>query len=353
MNAYKIPNAQQQLEFLKKIQRLIDEGDFSATYKYALLAALVELAVEQGDDSGAPLALTLREIAEKFAEIYWPQTAPYISRQPGTKKEVLVQNRGKQAAIINYLLALRNGGARTVVEAKKHPGWGKQISKIASVVRNMPVGYLQNMGGISVFFLYDLPESGNPLMLKPGVAYSMRRFQAFVQQLVRAGWVSHVRGNRDNVKIIGEADDLETFMFHPNRCRLNEVSEFLRDYDGAKCFYCGNRLRETVEVDHFIPWSHYPKDTGHNFVLAHKSCNGKKGDTLAASNHLAHWIDRNTQAGDDFRESLEQMGFMVDWLSSKTITRWAYRQGIDLESRAWVSGDLYEPVNNNYIHLLS
>lgn len=353
MSVYRSPTAQQQLEFLKKIQRLFDEGDFSATYKFALMTSLVELAVEKGDDSGAPLELTLREIAEKFAELYWPQTVPYTSRQPGTRQGVLGQNLGKQAAVINHLAILRKGGAKTLIEARKHAGWSKQIGKITAVVRNMPVNFLQNMGGGSVFFLYDLPKPRSALILKPGVAYSLRRFQGFIQQLVRSGWVNHVRGNRDNLKFIGEADDLETFMFHTSRSRLKEVSTFLKEYDGAKCFYCGSRLRAAVEVDHFIPWSHYPRDTGHNFVLAHKSCNGKKRDSLAARDHLEHWIDRNKRAGNDFCDHLEQLGFMVDWPSTQTIASWAYQQGLEADSHAWISSDQYEPVDGRYIQLLS
>jgi len=353
MSAAKIPTSQQQLDFLKKIQRLFDEGDFVATYKFALLAALTELAVERGDDSGDALPLTMREIAEKFAELYWPQTTPYLSRQPGTRRGVLSQNLGQQAAVINHLLILRAGGAKTIIDARKHPKWGKQIGQIAGVVRNMPVKYFQNMGGRSVFFLYELPGPREPLVLKPGVAYNLRRFQGFIQQLVRAGWVAHVRGNRSNLKIVGQTDDLETFMFHANRSRLREVADFLREYDGAKCFYCGGRLGGAVDVDHFIPWSHYPRDTGHNFVLAHKTCNSRKRDTLAARGHLEHWIERNTQAGGDFHREMEGLGFMVDWTGTRTIARWAYQQGIDVGSRAWVERDLYESVDSRYMKLLS
>jgi hypothetical protein len=35
-------------------------------------------------------------------------------------------------------------------------------------------------------------------------------------------------------------------------------------------------------VDHFIPWSRYPADLGHNFVLAHDRCINAKSDYLAA-----------------------------------------------------------------------
>ena len=52
------PSAEAQLAFLAKLQRLFSEGDFTATYKFALLIALADLAVELGADDGAELALS-------------------------------------------------------------------------------------------------------------------------------------------------------------------------------------------------------------------------------------------------------------------------------------------------------
>ncbi|VTU14408.1 hypothetical protein RA8CHR_00576 [Variovorax sp. RA8] len=52
------PSAEQQLEFLTKLQRLFAEGDFTATYKFALLIVLSDLAVELGADDGSELSLT-------------------------------------------------------------------------------------------------------------------------------------------------------------------------------------------------------------------------------------------------------------------------------------------------------
>lgn len=45
-----------ELEFLTKLQRILNEGLFTASYKYALLVALAELSVEK---SIAPLILRL------------------------------------------------------------------------------------------------------------------------------------------------------------------------------------------------------------------------------------------------------------------------------------------------------
>jgi hypothetical protein len=40
------PSAEAQVAFLANIQRILSEGQFTATYKYALLLALADIAVE-------------------------------------------------------------------------------------------------------------------------------------------------------------------------------------------------------------------------------------------------------------------------------------------------------------------
>ena len=60
-----IPSAQEQLDFLTKIQRLFNESDFSSTYKYALLISLADLAIELGKDDDSPLELSNRQIVER------------------------------------------------------------------------------------------------------------------------------------------------------------------------------------------------------------------------------------------------------------------------------------------------
>jgi hypothetical protein len=62
------PRSDKQIQFLVKLQRLLDEGLFVASYKFALLLALADLSVEKGDDSGAKLLLSTEEIAAKFLQ---------------------------------------------------------------------------------------------------------------------------------------------------------------------------------------------------------------------------------------------------------------------------------------------
>jgi len=140
------PSAEQQLQFLQNLQRLFDEGDFVATYKYALLMAMAELSVEspQVDEQ---LELTMIAIAEKFAELYWPQTIPFESGVYGSVADVLCQNQGKQTAVINALMKLRIGGASTITQAKNSTLWPAAIKTISRTVATMPVKFLQNVGG--------------------------------------------------------------------------------------------------------------------------------------------------------------------------------------------------------------
>ena len=91
-----------QIEFLSNFQRLLAEGSFVSTYKYALLLAVADLCVELGRDDDSPLDLPTRLIGEKFTEYYWRQSVPYLP-MGGTDAGVLRQNTGEPPKIIRLL----------------------------------------------------------------------------------------------------------------------------------------------------------------------------------------------------------------------------------------------------------
>jgi hypothetical protein len=51
---YLLPTPEGQVQFLRDVQRLLAEGLFTASDQFALLRALADLAVLNGEDSGAP-----------------------------------------------------------------------------------------------------------------------------------------------------------------------------------------------------------------------------------------------------------------------------------------------------------
>jgi hypothetical protein len=98
------PSPEQQIQFLINVQRLLDEGLFVASYKFAPLVSLADLSIEKGDDSGATLSLSSLEIGEKFIMYYWRQAARYPS---AAAARILQQSTGKQAAILNAIAEAR------------------------------------------------------------------------------------------------------------------------------------------------------------------------------------------------------------------------------------------------------
>ena len=75
-----VPSNADQIVFLTRVQKVLDEGQFVATYKFALLIALIDIAIERGDDSGAPLDVKIDWLAEKFIELYWNHSRPLIKQ---------------------------------------------------------------------------------------------------------------------------------------------------------------------------------------------------------------------------------------------------------------------------------
>jgi hypothetical protein len=139
-----------QLAFLNKIQRLFAEGDFTASYKYALLIAIADIAVESGLDDAQPLTIPHRRLGQKFIELYWQQSAPF--RDGG----VLIQNNGVQAAVISNIAQFRSQAqASTVNAARSAAGFKSLLTKVTRIVVNKPVFHIQNLGGIRDQFLFE------------------------------------------------------------------------------------------------------------------------------------------------------------------------------------------------------
>ena len=333
--------------FLGKLQRIFSESDFTATYKFALLIALADLAVELGADNGEELMVSIRQISERFIQMYWRQALPYGTGRSNTSPGILTQNNGVQAAVVSAIAAFRTQhGAATPQLARTLPEYQMLLGTVAKTVSAQPLNYLQNFGGITDAFLYERAGAGK-VKFKPGVAYCLRRFQPLVQQLARSHWVDHIKRNRRNADILGQADDLEDFLFSASRQSLLVMGQGLRKIDGAKCFYCTQALTE-VDVDHFVPFSQYPRDLAHNFVLAHPRCNRSKSDTLAAGPHLERWLERIGRHADALQEIGMAAGMLADAQVSRKIAAWGYATAIARGGSAWLAPGSYETIDKRY-----
>lgn len=326
------PPPEDRLAFLRTLQRVLKEGDFTATYKFALLQAMMDLSVESRIVDGSRLHIGYRSLAARFVEYYWNHSAPY---RPGKGVDgVLAQSTGRQAAVIAQINSAREAtGARTLAQLRRDKRFEALLGRVARTIREQPVRYIQNLNGGRVDFLFDADESG--ILLKAGVAWCLQEFYDLIQGQVRAGWVAQVRAIRRNADLIGSHKDLESFLFGQDRLALGKVRERLVDLDGNRCFYCDRSATCDMEVDHFVPWSRYPRDLGHNFVLAHRKCNGSKRDALASTEHYIHWSERLASRAHHITEALNDL-LSCDVDGSRKVARWAYRHEIDSSGMFWL-----------------
>ena len=118
------PDGIDQLDLLNKLQRILGEGVFVATYKFALILALAELAVEKTPAADGSLAIPLTDLSERFIILYWRQTVPFAAGA------VLHQSTGPQASAINKIAQFR-AEAPTLAAARKHRRWAELVVTLA------------------------------------------------------------------------------------------------------------------------------------------------------------------------------------------------------------------------------
>jgi hypothetical protein len=349
------PSAEFQLRFLQDLQRILEEGVFTATYKFALVHALADLSVQRGDDSGGELRLPVRAIAERFVELYWRQAAPWPAASGELR--VLAQNTGRQAAVVNRVREVHPEYDRRLDRLRRdEDAWRALTSEVDRIIRVMPLWKLQRVGGEVHDFLYPqnhLAGRGRDaaIVLRPGIAFCFRTFHPLVLDLVRGAWIRFVR--KLNPELLGEHAELGEFLFGAPRAVLAALRPPLLELQEEACFYCRRRIRDGGHVDHFVPWSRYPVDLGHNFVAAHERCNLNKSDFLAGEEHLERWARRNDEVGYDLERVFEGAGMGHDLGASLRITGWAYRQVEERGGVVWVQGRDLAPLGEGWRGVLS
>jgi hypothetical protein len=329
------PSAEDQLAFLFRVQRILTEGAFVSTYKFALLLALADLAIERADDTTAALDLDTHDIAEKFVEFYWRQMLPWVA--PGGAAQRLHQATGGEAAILGRIARAHDAAGGSLPRLRSAAReWNQLLSDVGRTIAAMPLWKLQTIGRVKDDFLYPNIGRGRVIRIRGDAVYCFRQFYALIGDLVQSAWVRFIQRLPHNQALLGQARDLRGFLFGSDRAALVRFGRVLRGYQDDRCFYCGRRLTAASAVDHFIAWSRYPLDLGHNFVLAHSTCNGNKADRLPAIEHLARWTRRNSDA--TLLKEFDREGLPHDLSATTRVASWAYEQADKSGTQLWVAG---------------
>ncbi len=294
----------------ERIIALLDEGAFTATYKYAVLLGLIDLSLEYGAEVGqGSLMVTTRQLAGKVLAAYWPQVRPLplddgrIPRQSG---------RGsRDARIVRLIDAYKRDSGRewsspAEVASRRTSDYERLLVEVERVLIEMPLPRLQSVGVSNDQFLYTIGwtaevsrtlvsrflagktgDFDNRITLRPGVALALIQLNGLLRPLIQRSWALKVAQ-------LNHLDDavLQDFLFGQERAALARVRAPLAELQHGHCFYCERRLESSTAVDHFLPWARVPNNNLENLVAAHSRCNAAKRDFLPAARHVARWRSR-------------------------------------------------------------
>jgi 5-methylcytosine-specific restriction endonuclease McrA len=335
------PAAHAQLEFLGNLQRILNEGSFVATYKYALIRVLADLSIERTPAADGSLKLPLEDIAERFIEVYWRQAAPFSHRR------TLVQATGNQASLLTQLVAVREKVAK-LSDARRMPRWRPLLHRTKTLLLQQPLWRLQRVGDELLECFYSNRLEDGAIRLKPGVAACFKAQFPVVQALVQLAWLRMVQQLPINRELIGQGGDVAEFLFGADRGALARLTGGLMEIQGGSCFYCNRRIPAAGHVDHFVPWVRYPRDLGHNFVLAHDACNSRKGDLLAGVPHLERWLERNATRRAQLDRIFSQARMLHDAETSRHVAAWSYEQVERAGGLVWLAGERFEHLGREW-----
>ena len=342
------------LTLAEKVLAVLELGSFSATYKYALFTAILDLCLERTSATGVPPSvLTTEELAGRVVELYWPHATPYdgkaVLRQGGVRE-------GAQAEIVRAIERFRSRYAREAgdllnrARVRQPVAWERLLHEVEWKLIEMPIPRLQVSGGGEDRFLYEYGWTqavrrsevaeyqrgagsfDNRLLLRPGVAEGLLLLNGILRPILRREWAALVA----SMNGLPESR-LEEFLFGASRIPLGEVRGPLAELQGGRCFYCEDALGGPTDVDHFIPWARYPDNGLDNLVVAHARCNSRKRDFLAAAGHVERWAARNASLAGQLGEAAIELDWEREPARSRAVAIATYSR-LEEGAKVWMEG---------------
>ena len=357
------------LALAERVLGILEEGGFSATYKFALFTAILDLCVEKRFVKGVvPESLSTRHLAERVIELYWDHVLPFRGelrlRQGGGSNE--------QAEILSLIEKARahwsKHGIETVHRARAQKDRFQSLArKVEWKLIEMPIPRLQVLGRQEDRFLYEYnwtkkirhsvvsayqekhgrigrrcqadasPGFDNRLVLLPGVADQLVRLNGILRPLFYRQWAAKV-ARMNHLK----ESELEEFLFGRERTSLEPVRSSLRALQDDRCFYCRKAMAGAGDVDHFIPWTRYPDNGLDNLVVAHPKCNNRKRDFLAAADHVERWSERARTDDAELARLADEKSWLRNTIRTSSIATSIYSL-LPLNARLWREATTFAP----------
>jgi hypothetical protein len=104
------------LELGQRVVGIMETGRRTATYKLAVLSALIDYCVEHFPETPtAPLDVPLDDLADRVIELYWRQVKPFEGMQRRLYQSS-GEKSGDRALILDEIAQLRSGPGQRILQ---------------------------------------------------------------------------------------------------------------------------------------------------------------------------------------------------------------------------------------------
>jgi hypothetical protein len=285
---------------VQRVLEVLNEGDRVATYKLALLLAIIDWVTTNPGGEQIPT----RDLAEIVLAQYFRQVRLFpvaggemLNLQQGSNSKLAIVSAANRLAATYPQLSRIDQ-----IKTQDQSLYNSAVRDVEATLVGQPIPRLQTVGKTHIPFLYQwnwktkqalgpIKAAGEDhLSLVPGVREHLVGLGPLLRPIIEQFWVWDVATWS---KIDTQEVELRAHLFGSKRVSFpKKLVSGLGERQAGKCFYCASSIAKDAEVDHFVPWSKFPNDAIENLVLACKKCNGKKSDYLCVPQFVERWLSR-------------------------------------------------------------
>lgn len=282
-----------------QIEGILNRDKKVATYKLALFRALAEIAMKQAHQAqwldGGRVGIPIAAIAERWLFYYWPIIAsrrfiPQVQGEgPGRPRpikfraalEALVDAYRKSGGLTGFAIDYSDG----IKDPDRRRRLARALGDISAAIRSGPVTFAGGALETGRVFAYD--TSRRLVVLDGPLWRELSLLGHWISDAVLLRWaeLSERLGRASGVRV---EEVVELLLARPELERETSLARTLYAARPGRVCVWTNRPVGVFEVDHVIPFALWANNDLWNLVVASRTANNAKRDSLPSRALLDH-----------------------------------------------------------------
>jgi hypothetical protein len=280
---------------IDQIEGVLNRDMKTATYKFALLRALAEIATQSPSSVNwlfnGKVALPVKYISEKWLQYYWPlieSTAfmPQKNAEAPNSNSLIKFRRSLFSLISLYskvggYSSFRTERNKGVLSADKQKLLKIVMSEISSAIITGPIEY--SGGALITGKVFKYEAATKSVLIPNDLWIELSHLGYWISQAVILQWAEKTASlgkGIDVSSVVGLLLDKEDIR------STDAARKLFVNYESLKCVWTGKPLKDTFEIDHVIPFDLWRNNDSWNLLPASKTANISKSNKLPSSDLL-------------------------------------------------------------------